>query len=41
MKIRVLLVDDEKDFVETLADRLQIRDFDVTTAISGNEALGL
>ena len=41
MKISVLLVDDEKDFVESLAERLQIRDFNVTTALSGDEALKL
>ena len=41
MKIKVLLVDDEKDFVETLDERLQIRDFNVTTALSGDEALKL
>ena len=39
MKKRILLVDDEQAFVETLADRLRTRDFYVTTAISGNEAL--
>ena len=41
MNISVLLVDDEKDFVETLAERLQIRDFNVTTAFSGDEAIKL
>ncbi len=41
MKISVLLVDDEKDFVESLAERLQIRDFKVTTAFSGDEAIKL
>jgi len=41
MKINVLLVDDEKDFVESLAERLQIRDFNVTTAFSGDEAIKL
>jgi two-component system response regulator CpxR len=41
MKIRVLLVDDERDFAETLAQRLEIRDFAVTTAFGGDEALGL
>jgi len=41
MKISVLLVDDEKDFVESLAERLQIRDFNVTTAVSGEEAIKL
>jgi DNA-binding NtrC family response regulator len=37
--IRVLLVDDEEEFVEALAQRLEIREFDVTTATSGAEAL--
>jgi len=41
MQIKVLLVDDEKDFVETLAQRLEMRDFDVKTALDGDEALGL
>ena len=41
MPIKVLLVDDEKDFVETLAQRLEMRDFDVKTALDGDEALGL
>jgi DNA-binding NtrC family response regulator len=39
MKIRVLLVDDEEEFVETLAQRLEVRDLDVTTALSGADAL--
>ena len=37
--IRVLLVDDEEEFVETLAQRLEVRDFDVSTATSGADAL--
>ena len=41
MQIKVLLVDDEKDFVETLAQRLEMRDFDVKTALDGDQALGL
>lgn len=41
MKIRVLLVDDEEQFVEVLAQRLMTRDFDVLTAFSGDEALAL
>ena len=41
MKIKVLLVDDERDFVETLAQRLEVRDFAVTTAFGGDEALDL
>jgi DNA-binding NtrC family response regulator len=39
VKIRVLLVDDEEEFVETLGERLEVRGFDVTTASSGAEAL--
>ena len=41
MKINVLLVDDEKNFVEFLAERLQLRDFNVITAFSGDEAINL
>lgn len=41
MEIRVLLVDDEKDFVETLAERLEMRGFEVKTAFSGDECLDL
>jgi len=38
-KVRVLLVDDEREFVETLAQRLEIRECEVTTAHSGDEAI--
>ncbi len=41
MKINILLVDDEKDFVETLAERLEIRGFSALTALNGEEALKL
>lgn len=41
MKIKVLLVDDEKDFIESLAERLQLREFNVTTALNGNDAINL
>ena len=41
MSIKVLLVDDEKDFIEPLAERLQLRDFNVTTASNGDDALNL
>jgi DNA-binding NtrC family response regulator len=41
MKIRVLLVDDEKDFIEPLSQRLQLRALNVQTALSGDEALDL
>jgi len=40
MKIEVLLVDDEKEFVEILSERLAARDFEVSKAFSGDEALG-
>ena len=39
MKIQVLLVDDEKEFIQTLAERLEVRDFNVKTAFDGDEAL--
>jgi DNA-binding NtrC family response regulator len=39
MKIKVLLVDDEKEFIQTLAERLEVRDFSVQTAFGGDEAL--
>ena len=39
MKIKVLLVDDEKEFIQTLAERLEVRDFFVETAFDGYEAL--
>ena len=38
MKARILIVDDEKEFVESLAERLSMRDYDVTTSFSGAEA---
>lgn len=41
MKIKLLLVDDEKDFIESLAERLQLRDFDVKTALNGDDAIKL
>jgi DNA-binding response OmpR family regulator len=39
MKTRILIVDDEKEFVESLAERLVMRDYDVTTSFSGEEAI--
>jgi DNA-binding NtrC family response regulator len=39
MKTRVLVVDDEEQFVENLAERLTIRDYDVATALNGEDAL--
>lgn len=41
MKIKLLLVDDEKDFIESLSERLQLRDFDVKTALNGDDAINL
>jgi DNA-binding NtrC family response regulator len=39
MRVRVLLVDDEMDFVEVLAERLETRGFGVRKAFSADEAL--
>jgi len=39
MLVRVLLVDDERDFVDVLAERLETRGFRVRKAFSGEEAL--
>ncbi len=38
-KERVLLVDDERDFTELLAERMRNRDMEVDTAESGEEAI--
>jgi DNA-binding response OmpR family regulator len=37
--IRLLLVDDEQSFVEVLTKRLRKRNFEVTSALSGKEAV--
>ena len=37
--IRLLVVDDEVDFLNTISERLSARDFDVTAVASGPEAL--
>lgn len=39
MKIRLLIVDDEQEFTDTLAQRLEIRDYNVSVAYSGDIAL--
>ena len=39
MALRVLLADDEKEFVETLAERLDLRGIDVRVALDGKAAL--
>jgi DNA-binding NtrC family response regulator len=41
MSIRVLLVDDETSFVETLRRRLTLRNLEVQTASSADEALAV
>lgn len=41
MKISVLLVDDEKEFIDVLAERLEARDFVVSRAYNGDRALAL
>ena len=40
-KAKVLLVDDEAEFTETLSERLQLRDIEIFTASNGPEALKL
>lgn len=39
MKTKILLVDDEVEFVSTLSERLQLRGYDVGTANNALEAL--
>ena len=38
-KIKLLLVDDEIKFLKSIAQRLALKDFDVTTASTGQEAI--
>ena len=38
---RVLLVDDEKEYVQTLSERLQMRDFGTAVASDGEQALAM
>ena len=40
-KIRVLLVDDEEDYVNALAERMDMRDLQSNIALSGEEALAV
>ncbi len=37
--IRILLVDDEEEFVKALSERLQLRDLSSRTAFSGDQAM--
>ena len=39
MSAKVLLVDDEKDFLDIMAERMRARDMDVSTATSAEDAL--
>jgi DNA-binding response OmpR family regulator len=39
--LKLLLVDDEEEFAATLAERLELRGFEVVTANDGEEALRL
>jgi two-component system response regulator RegA len=41
MKEKVLLVDDEEEFLEIMAERMRARDMEVTTSRSATEALSL
>ena len=41
MEIRVLLVDDEKDFVESLSERLELRQMVTKSVFNGDDALAL
>jgi DNA-binding response OmpR family regulator len=38
-KIKILLVDDEKEFVETLSERIRMREHDSEVALDGEQAL--
>ena len=38
-KIKILLVDDEREFVETLSERIRMRDHDSEVALDGEQAL--
>jgi DNA-binding response OmpR family regulator len=40
-KIKILLVDDEKDFANTLAERINMRELSSSVALDGEEALEL
>ena len=38
-KIKILLVDDEQEFVETLSERIKMREHDSEVALDGEQAL--
>ena len=39
--VKVLLVDDEQEFIETLSERLKMRELETKWALDGEEALEL
>jgi DNA-binding response OmpR family regulator len=39
--IKILLVDDEEDFIRTLSERLEMRDLKSNTAFDGEEAISI
>ena len=39
MQAKILIVDDEKEFADSLAERLVMRDYEVSTASDGKEAV--
>ena len=39
MQAKILIVDDEKEFADSLGERLAMRDYDVSTASDGKEAI--
>ena len=41
MKARLLIVDDEKDFLDIMAERIRTRGMDVSTATSAEKALSM
>ena len=40
-RMKILLVDDEQEFVTTLAERLELRNMNVSVAMDGETALGI
>ena len=40
-QIKVLLVDDEDEFVKSLSERMQMRDLDTDVALNGEQALDI
>jgi len=40
-RMKILLVDDEQEFVTTLAERLELRNMNVSIAMDGEAALGI